>query len=407
MKKFKSILLFGTMVLAAIACTRETAPETAQEPEGELVSVSFPVALSEEGVTKATAIDPAEKLLWVYVFDDDATPFPALLPGLSQKLTMENGKATVHARLLSGKNYTLAFWAASAAYDADGIFTPTNDDVEVHLKSIYGAYGSGSPLLEAFYGKVSFKAGNTQLPGVSLKRPFAQVNVCIPYADSLYAAGKGVDVKTVKTTFEVKKLHESFSLRQGSDISAAPRSMWFNTEIGLWDRLIDVRDAAGSPVTAECYTRAASYFVLADDVHTQIEGGVVLMLDCTVNGHGCPISKDLGTIPIRPNQQTNIMCSLFEGNLNPFYRVDLYSVGGGFLSLADNLSNYMYKEGDTVELEFKADAQNVLVSLAYEVIDTGASEDLAPYFTNGISEGTASFLMPAGDVKVTAIFNDI
>ena len=407
MKKIKSILLFGTMVLAAIACTREAAPEKAQEPEGELVSVCFPVALSEEGATKATAIDPDEKLLWVYVFDDDATPSPALLPGLSQKLTMENGKATVHARLLSGKNYTLAFWAASAAYDADGIFTPTNDDVEVHLMSIYGAYGPGSPILEAFYGKVSFKAGESHLPAVTLKRPFAQVNVCIPYADSLYAAGKGVDVKTVKTAFEVKKLHELFSLRQGSDVSSAAKSMWFNWENGLWDRFIDVRDAGGSPVTAECYTRAASFFVLADDVHTQIEGEVVLRLDCTVNGHGCPISKDLGTIPIRPNQQTNIMCTLFEGNLNPLYRVDLYSVGEGYLSLADNLSDFMYKEGDTVELKFIAFTQNALFSLAYEVIDTGALEYLTPSFTNGISEGTASFAMPAGDVKVTAYFNPI
>jgi len=179
--------------------------------------------------------------------------------------------------------------------------------------------------------------------------------------------------------------------------------MWFNWENDFWDRFIDVRDAALNPVTDECYTRAASFFVLADDVHTQIEGEVVLRLDCTVNGHPCPISKDLGTIPIRPNQQTNIMCTLFEGNLNPLYRVDLYSVGEGYLSLAD----YMYKEGDTVELEFKAFAHNGLFSLAYEVIDTGALEYLTPSFTNGISEGTASFAMPAGDVKVTAYFNPI
>ena len=393
------------MVLAAIACTREAALETAQEPEGEqFVSVSFPVTLQEEGITKATAIDPTEKLLWVFVFDGDGKH----ILGMDQKLPMENGQANVQARLLGGKTYTFAFWAASAAYDADNVFTNSMDEVTVGLDELYRTYGPGSPQIEAFYGKVTLTAGTDKLSGVSLKRPFAQVNVGIPYADSLYAANQlGVLFKEVETRMDVS-LPTQFSLSGGTisfnesfstNYTACPR-----------DRFIDVRNAAGKPVEAECYTRVASVYALADDVHTELKSDCKIYLKGRQDGANFEFSKDLKanntSIPIKPNQQTNILGNLFQGTLVPLYHVSWIfdSSLGVYISMEGNTS--WFREGDTVVINIEITTDGLSLKEVY--YETSAYYSREPVQVKSFSfvNHRAEFIMPASEVTVYITFNN-
>ena len=401
MKKFKSILLFGTMVLAAIACTREAALETAPEPEGELVSVSFPVTLQEEGITKANTSDSADKLLWVFVFDGDGKH----ILGMDQKLPMENGQANVQARLLGGKTYTFAFWAASAAYDADNVFTNSMDEVTVGLGELYRTYGPGSPQIEAFYGKVTLTAGTDKLSGVSLKRPFAQVNVGIPYADSLYAANQlGVLFKEVETRMDVS-LPTQFSLSGGTisfnesfstNYTACPR-----------DRFIDVRNAAGKPVEAECYTRVASVYALADDVHTELKSDCKIYLKGRQDGANFEFFKDLKanntSIPIKPNQQTNILGNLFQGTLEPLYLMSFDYDTSLDVYVHTSNNQLWFREGDTVSINIDITTAGISIQdVYYETRAYYYQEHLQ--VTSSAYSYHVQFIMPASEVKVYIIF---
>lgn len=407
MRHIRTLICFGAIVLAA-ACAREAVfddPATPSAPEvipaeAETVETSFSVSLPEDVPEQTKALGDGSQVtkLWVWAFGEDGKR----IPELSRKLAMENGYANVRIRLRIGKTYTFAFWAASDAYDADGIFTESENDVKANLISIYDNYGLDSPNVEAFYGKVTVTAGEDPLTCVVLKRPFAQVNIGIPYADSLYAANTlGVSVEQVQMKSRVD-IPPVFHLSDGTVDGLVVQSH-LNYAAGLWDRFIDVRDNTGAPIEAECYTRAACLYVLADDAHDTM-GGFDFYLKGQQNGSNFEFVKGISGTPVKPNQQTNILGNLFQGNLEPWYHVSLFYdlVPGVYVNIHPDQN--WFREGDQViiNIELTTDGVSIL-DIFYETMAYYYVEHLQVTSTS-LSDYQAQFVMPASEVEVYIIF---
>lgn len=285
MRILKLLLLSGALSLAA-ACAREAVPEEAP------LRVSFSVNLPEGVATKAIADGGKADQLVFFVFDGEGN----LLPKLQDTVAVTGKQATVQAKLLRGRSYTFAFWAQHAgAYPADaGTLTipyaqMVNDD---NYDAFYGTYP-----IEDLQGHLT--------ASVTLKRPFAQVNAGISHADSLYAAGLGVDVEKVKTGFS---FYAPATLNLFDGTPGEPQEVETAPVTGPWDRFATSGD--------QTYTRAGFIYVLPYQAEDVLEG-LSISFQGKQGQTDFTFSKTIDNVPINPNHQTHILGTIFEGRLIP------------------------------------------------------------------------------------------
>ena len=185
-KSVYSILAFAA-VLFAVSCQRETqmAPE-----EGGLVDVTFQVGL--QGLqTKAFSDGTSATTLDVYVYSA-RTDGDVLLPALTQQKenAFQNLSTQVTMKLVRGENYKIVFWAHApqSPYTVD----PDKATITVSDAGATPAPAANDELRDAFLGKFEGAVTAAVSENVSLKRPFAQLDVLTTDADWQAAIDNGV-----------------------------------------------------------------------------------------------------------------------------------------------------------------------------------------------------------------------
>ncbi len=349
-KLFKTLAATAMSVLA-IACAKEPVADNGQQ-----AGVSFTIEVPGASVTKAYGEAGKATKLYYQVFDNAGAP----IEGLGVQTTDLVGKAAkVSFQLVKDQTYNFVFWAQTTE---TGYYTI---DVTEGLKKITADYtthkDANDENRDAFFATESFKVTGPVTKTVTLKRPFAQIN--IGTKDQLKAGNAtapAIDFTGAKSSVTVKGVPTVFS-----PLAATPGTMLTVPAT--------VTFASAAIPTGLLKVNETDYNYLAMNyVFAPAEGTVCdLSAEIALTGRE-PIQLSSPTTPIKRNWRTNILGSLLTSSVDYDVVVDP-SFGGNEDIDLENIKNEaslkaLFANGGTAKL-----AANIEIT---ESLGLAAGKDL-------------------------------
>ena len=293
-KLFKTLAATAMSVLA-IACAKEPVADNGQQ-----AGVSFTIEVPGASVTKAYGEAEKATKLYYQVFDNAGAP----IEGLGVQTTDLVGKAAkVSFQLVKDQTYNFVFWAQTTE---TGYYTI--DETE-GLKKITADYtthkDANDENRDAFFATESFKVTGPVTKTVTLKRPFAQIN--IGTKDQLKAGdatAPAIDFTGAKSSVTVTGVPTVFS-----PLAATPETMLTVPAT--------VTFASAAIPTEPLNVKGTDYNYLAMNyVFAPAEGTVCdLSAEIVLTGRE-PIQLSSPTTPIKRNWRTNILGSLLTSGVD-------------------------------------------------------------------------------------------
>ena len=366
-------------------CNKEADVKTA---DGPLAEVSFTVdfaGLQTKAWADGNTVD--ELLAGVYnaetgeYYDKVSTSATGILP-----VAVTGGKATFKATLVKGQSYNIVFWAQKSGtgyYDVD--FAAKK--LTVDYKGV-----ANDEARDAFYtvyptGTITGTVEET----VTLKRPFAQINVLT--TDEDVAAAAKLNVAFSKSAMKIAKVNDTMDLLTGETSGE-----------------VDVEYTANVNTEAtilQGYTYVAMNYILAaaDKANKDLSFDVELTGTSTVDN-----TVEVPNVPVRRNWRTNIVGNVFTADA--VYTVVVDPIFDGtetlpldgeveetVLTFAAELDDEISVEvGQTVDFAATASSDAVVkYATSDETVGTITDEGL---FT-AVAEGTATVTVSADAVPAT------
>ena len=281
-KKLLKSFAAAAMSVLAIACAKEQVGPV----EGAMVEATFSVDVPGVIGTKAGEGTKATKLYY-QVFDAEGAPFT----DLPMKVKDINGSTTVNFQLIKDQTYNFVFWAQTAE---TGYYTVTD------LRTITANYegkNSNDENFDAFFAvEKAITINGPITKTVTLKRPFAQINVAT--TDVLKAGEKTVKVDFTGATSAV-------------------------TVKGVPTVFSPLTDKLSSPVNALQFASAAipggdfavtgsteTYKYLAVNYVFAPVDGTVYDVEAALNVAGKDVTVKVPSVPAKRNYRTNIYGNL-------------------------------------------------------------------------------------------------
>lgn len=163
--------LFKTFAIAAMAVLAGACAKEQVAQEGQTGMVTFEVE-NPVAVTKAIGDGLTAKQLYYQVFDADGNPIAGLPV---QKKTLSSLKTTVSFQLIKDQTYNFIFWAQTPE---DGYYTIDGAEGLKKITADYEGKKSNDENFDAFYAvEKSLMINGPITKTVTLKRPFAQINI--------------------------------------------------------------------------------------------------------------------------------------------------------------------------------------------------------------------------------------
>lgn len=325
-------LLLNAAVLAtmltSISCSQE---EVAGGQAGDESVVTFTAQLPGSPQSKAIG-DGMTATTLSYAVYAQGTKTPLITS--EDEVTFTNGQATISLRLASGKSYDFLFWAD--AYDSEDVNAPYTVNFNTQRLTIdYDAAKtlSNDESRDAFFGTTTLEVKGAVNGNVTLKRPFAQLN--IGTNDMEDAADTGLKTSALRTSVTVKNVYTNLNLmngKVGKDVTVT----------------FEENDIPEGQFTANGNTYdylALNYLLVGTDK------GVVdcefTYTDGTTNG-----SKTISNVPVQRNYRTNIFGSILTGAVDLGITIDpdfkttehnyeellLAAQNGGSVTLTENIT---------------------------------------------------------------------
>ena len=292
-KLFKTLAATAMSVLA-IACAKEPVADNGQQ-----AGVSFMVEVPGASVTKAYGEAEKATELYYQVFDNAGNT----IDGLGVQHTHLVGKAAkVSFQLVKDQTYNFVFWAQTTE---TGYYTIDETEGLKKIKANYTDKLANDENFDAFYATESFKVTGPVTKTVTLKRPFAQIN--IGTKDQLKAGdatAPAIDFTNAKSSVTVKGVPTVFS-----PLATTPETMLTVPAT--------VTFASAAIPTEPLNVKGTPYNYLAMNyVFAPAEGTVCdLSAEIVLTGRE-PIQLSSPTTPIKRNWRTNILGSLLTSSVD-------------------------------------------------------------------------------------------
>ena len=281
-KKLFKTFAAAAMSVLALACAKEQVGPG----EGAMVEATFSVDVPGVIGTKAGEGTKATKLYY-QVFDAEGTP----VTGLPMQIKDINVSTTVNFQLIKDQTYNFVFWAQTAE---TGYYTVTD------LRTITANYegkNSNDENFDAFFAVEKALTINGPITKtVTLKRPFAQINVAT--TDVLKAGETKVNVNFTGATsaVTVKDVPTVFSPLT-DELSSPVNALQF-ASAAIPEGNFAV---TGSTETYKCL--AVNYVFAPVD-------GTVYDVEAALNVAGKDVAVKVPSVPAKRNYRTNIYGNL-------------------------------------------------------------------------------------------------
>lgn len=218
------------------------------------------------------------------------------------ELTETNGtidkSTTVTLQLTNGNEYSIVFWAAApnAPYEVDF----ANKEMTVDYDNVV----SNSDDLDAFYAYHTFKVSGVQTETVTLKRPFAQLNI----GTSDYEISRKAGYVPTKSSVTVKQVYNTLNFVDGTVSGETDAVFAMNA--------IDRTEAF--PVAGNEYL-AMAYLLVFEDV---------VNVDFTYSDdYDNAKTREVTNVPVKRNYRTNIYGEILTSNVSINVNIEPQFVG--------------------------------------------------------------------------------
>ena len=171
MKRCFYSMMAAMALLLLSACSSD---DELSQGNGNEALVSFNVELSGGMQNKAISDGTTAKNLTVHVFDENGT----YLSELDKTVELNEKKKSVSINLVKGKTYSFLFWASVNKENSPYSFGVDGKTITVD----YNDAKANDESRDAFLGVVKNKVVEASFEeSVTLKRPFAQINLSLIY----------------------------------------------------------------------------------------------------------------------------------------------------------------------------------------------------------------------------------
>ncbi len=286
----KKIFIVLAVALALASCAKEI-PYAGEDSE---VEVSFMTGLDGVHDTRAYSDGNTATKLSYYVYSETGGA-STLLDNLTGTVDMTGRTAKVSLKLITGRSYSIVFWADAKGLGAEGNpFVYSADDKVVTVD--YEAALAQDETRDAFYAYTSFSVNGPASSSIVLKRPFAQLNVG---TDDM--SGDGVDgFVPEKSSMTVSGVSETLNLVDGTVGNENVEVTFGEADIPAYN---ETESELGEKFPVSGYRYVAMSYVLVGPEKSTVD----IRLDC-----GAPAGElNFSNVPVQGNFRTNIYGSLF------------------------------------------------------------------------------------------------
>ena len=275
-----------------------------------LAAVSFSVQADAVVGTRAISDGKGADELIYRVFDKDGKPVGTLDKKTEKGLTdlLTGHKVTLY--LAKGQTYKVAFWAQDA--DCHAYTVDDNMSVAVNYAGV-----NNDETRDAFFKTVDVTVTGDMNVDVTLKRPFAQINVGCTDDDWNAAQASGINVQTSSVT--VKDAATKLNVIDGT-VSGSKDVTY--TAAAIPNETLKV-DADGDG-TKEDYKYLSMCYILPNETTTgaaKTTAGTTFTFHPQA-GNDITLSEGLQAIPVQRNYRTNIVGKILSGEVSLNVKVD-------------------------------------------------------------------------------------
>ncbi len=282
MKKVLYSLLTLAAALTVSSCLKEVERSADPVLGGPTVEAEFTLNL-DQLLTKAYADGAKATKLSYAFFDAEGTVVESLS---ARKIAIPDANK-INVKLSKGVAYTFVAWVESAS----SVYTISSDFKTVTMATT--GLTANNDNYDAFYGTVAISSDDTKTTvskEVELKRPFAQINLLVPDANT-------VEYTSFKSAMTVKSAYTSMNLLTGAlddptDItfasasaSATEPTIKTGHKYLAMNYVFASADAANFPV---------SFTVTPDDNAAEV------------------VTVDLASVSLKRNRRTNLVGNIFK-----------------------------------------------------------------------------------------------
>lgn len=322
--------------------------------------VEFTIGLDGDLASRAISDGTGAKKL-VYALYDENQNIITTLPGADEtnhQVTKTDAFPSdltdnVTLQLAKDQTYTIVFWAQNAECDA---YTTTDlKNVQVNYEGL-----NNEETRDAFYAAHTFKVTGDAEIDVTLKRPFAQINVGVTQADWDAAVSSNIDITQSKAEFT--GIPNTINLLDGSVSGSVDVTYNLATIPAKFETAEDLKvktqDEGETEATEKTYKYLSMSYILAD-----ANVGTVDKMKFTLHpetGEDIIVEDGLSAVPFQRNWRTNILGQLLSSTVNfniiidPIYENDIYpgtsAISNGVRYDATNKTYYIYNASGLVWL---------------------------------------------------------
>lgn len=307
----KKLLSMMTIAVLMASCSSD---ELEVVSDGNEAQVSFTVALNSVPGSRAISDGTTVDQLYYEVYDKDGVKITGV-SGVKESAFQDGLTETITITLAKGQTYTFAFWAQKKDVYKAG------DLKRVELK--YEGVAGNDETRDAFYAytePITVK-GNFEQP-VTLKRPFAQLNLAV--SDLADFKNAGVELDQVEVT--VSEVASNFDVTTGKVTGAVPAK--FNLADVLCNGTENPTLKLSKPIsingteTEELDWVSMNYLLVNDETTGSASSNVDVTFTIKTDKDDVVLTST-GT-PVQRNYRTNIIASLtnkgtFNIVIDPLY----------------------------------------------------------------------------------------
>ena len=382
----KSIFL-GMLAALALANSCSTEDNGLSSSENNLKQVTLKVS-ADGALTRAISDGTSVDQLVYRVFDKNGNAITTLNKTTETAADLLSGH-TVTLTLAKGQTYKIAFWAQKA--DCAAYTVDDNMNVSIDYSGV-----NNDESRDAFFKTVELTVNEDMTQDVTLKRPFAQINVGTTDADWTAATAAGLSVTQSKVT--VKKAANKLNVVDGT-VSGETDVTY--TEANLPGEPLMV-DADGDG-TKDSYKYLSMCYVLPNDATdgTQKTLASTEFIFKPAAGTDVIIKDGLQNVPLQRNYRTNIVGDILT-RLQQFKIV----VDPAFDELDNNVVYRIAKASTQAEMTAAAAQPNTTVVLEPNTYTLSAAPADGVVFTSNNPE-TTIIRIPAAVTATNVKFENV
>ena len=309
----KLLFLSATVVSSLLLVTGcSSSEDTEDSPQSNAATVSLDVQADVAASTRAISDGSGANELFYRVFDKDGNIISDQLPLKQENASDLLTGHKVTLQLIKGQTYKIAFWAQNSACTAYSVDDNMNVTVDYS-----GA--NNDETRDAFFKTVDVAVTGDMNVDVTLKRPFAQINVGSSANDWDGAVASGLTVTT--STVTVKDAATKLNIITGK--VSDPEDVTYTASAIPAESLLADADGDG---TKETYHYLSMCYILPDEATTGASKTTVstafTFAPETGKGNPVTLNEGLQAIPVQRNYRTNIVGRILTGEVNFKVTVD-------------------------------------------------------------------------------------